>query len=167
MYPAMIIALFLVLPIGSIVVEALVRRRRGAPVELLAIAGRWFVFWPVGVRLFTAGLMQIVNPGYTAQDVFGLSDPAVLPLVSELGFANVAMGAAALVSVAVAAWRTPAALIGLLYFGLAGMRHLVSGGEFTDVRLIAMISDLFIAAVLAVHLALLLARRRQARPVRG
>ncbi len=159
MYPVMILALFLILPVGSTVVEALVLRRRGAPVDLLAITGRWFVFWPVGVRLFTAGLMQIVNPAYTAQDIFGISDPALLPLVSELGFANVAMGAAALVSVAVASWRTPAALVGALYFGLAGMRHLIAGGDVTDTRLIAMVSDLVIAAVLVAWLLILLVRR--------
>lgn len=162
----MILALFLVLPLASLAVEILVRRRKGLAVDPIRIGARWFVFWPVGVRLFTAGLMQAVNPAYTAEDIFGITDPSVLPLVTELGFANVAMGSLALVSVAAAAWRTPAALVGTLYFGLAGLRHLIDGGPYTDLRLIAMISDLFIAVVLGTYLVIVAVRARR-RPARG
>lgn len=162
MYPVMILALFLVLPLVSTGVELLMRRGRGAAAGLIGVAGRWFVFWPVGVRLVSAGLMQILSPEYTAEDIFEITDHSVLPLISELGFANVAMGSIALGSAWLPRWRTPAALVGALYFGLAGLRHLVVGGAFTELRTIAMVSDLFIAVVLAAYLATVAMRRPRA-----
>jgi hypothetical protein len=160
MYLVMIIALFVVLPVASIVITWIVRPGLR---HLPPLVGMWFTFWAVGVRLFTAGLNQAVNPAYTAQSIFEISDPVVLPFVQELGFANIAMGAVALVSLFLATWRPAAATVGAIYFGLAGFRHLIAGGDFSELRIIAMVSDLLIFVLLSIYLADAAARALRAR----
>lgn len=160
MYLLMIVALFAVLPVASIVVTWFVRPGLR---HALPLVGMWFTFWAVGVRLFTAGLNQAVNPVYTAESIFEITDPVVLPFIQELGFANIAMGAIALVSLFVATWRPAAATVGAIYFGLAGFRHLIAGGDFSDLRIIAMVSDLLIFVLLAIYLADVAVRARRAR----
>jgi hypothetical protein len=141
--------LLLVAPVGSLVVEALAGRQ---PPDLMFLIGKWFVFWAGGVRLFLAGLRQIFQPAFTARTIFEINDSGAFAIVRELGFANVTMGAIALASLAVPAWLTPAALIGFLYYGLAGIGH-VARQERNAVENTALISDLLIAALLAVFLA--------------
>jgi hypothetical protein len=34
---------------------------------------------------------QAIQPEYTAESIFGITHPVVLPFVSELGYANIAM----------------------------------------------------------------------------
>jgi hypothetical protein len=157
MYLFVIVALFGVLPIASIVIEA---SRRGEGRDLVELALKWFVFWGVGMRLFTAGVRQTIQPEYTAGEIFGIADPVVLTFVQELGFANISMGLLGLVSLLVAPWRRAAALVGTVFFGIAGIRHALEAEKATELQMIAMISDLFIALVLGVLLLLSLRRAR-------
>jgi hypothetical protein len=130
------------------VLSILIERSSRPGQDLVWLAGKWFVFWGVGMRLFTAGVSQTVRPEFTAGTIFGIDDPAVLPFIQELGFANIALGLMALLSLAAASWRKAAALAGGIFFGMAGIRHALSPKEMTDLRAIAMVSDLFIALVL-------------------
>src|SRR5207253_2829072 len=70
MYLATVILLLAVLPVASVVWEAI--RQPGA--DLFALIGRWFVFWPVGARLMLAAVLQIVRPAFTAE-IFNVTDP--------------------------------------------------------------------------------------------
>ncbi|MCC5995400.1 MAG: hypothetical protein JJU18_03390 [Oceanicaulis sp.] len=161
MYPVMLFALFVVLPLASIAIERSVSRLQTGWIEL---ALKWFVFWAVGVRLFTAGSSQVIRPQFTAGEIFQISDPVVIPFIQELGFANIAMGLVAMISVVAAPWRRPAALIGLVFFGAAGVRHAFSADAVNMLKLAAMTSDLFIAALLGVLLALSLRAARSSKP---
>ena len=71
--------------------------------------GQLHVFWAVGVRLFIAGLRQIVQPRYTAETILGVKDPDATLIVRELGFANTAIGSAGLGSIYLAGWVLPVA----------------------------------------------------------
>ena len=51
-------------------------------------------------------------------------------------------------------WAAPAAVAGGLFFALAGWKHVVAS-ERNTVRNVAMVSDLFMALVLAGYLALM------------
>ena len=144
MYTFTVFALALVLPLLSIWIE---HQFRGATISAELVA-RWFVFWAIGVRLFMAGVRQIAQPAYTAQVILGLKSPDALLVVRELGFANAALGAVALISIFARPWAPPIALVGAIFFGLAGVNHLLHGDR-TRLQSIAMISDLFIAVVLA------------------
>jgi hypothetical protein len=150
----LVIALFmLVLPSASIAIEA---NLLGSGADLVALTGKWFAFWGIGWRLGLAGFRQAFNPAFTANDIFEIDDPRVLPIVRELGFANLALAALGLFALA-PNWTPPAALAGAIFFALAGWKHVIAP-ERNLTRTVAMVSDLFIALVLAIYLALMLVR---------
>jgi hypothetical protein len=97
MYFASVVLLIFVLPVGSIVIDAL-WLRDGA--ELMFLIGKWFVFWAVGVRLLLAGIRQVAQPAFTAESIFASKDPAAHAIVREVGFGNLAMGVLGLASLA-------------------------------------------------------------------
>ena len=143
MYLAVVVALIFVLPSLSALAEAVVFH---APL-VLALLGKWFVFWFVGVRLFLAGLRQVAQPRYTAHVILGLKSDAPLVLVRELGFANLAVGSVGLASVPVPGWRVAAALAGGIFYALAGINHALRPHR-NRLENIAMTSDLLAGALL-------------------
>jgi len=121
MYYATIILFMAVLPLASILIEHFL-----APgADLLILAGRWFVFWAAGIRLFLAGVRQVANPAFTAKTIFEIEDPGARKIVIELGFANLSLGLLSIASIVRPDWVLPAAIMAGLYYGLAGGRHLL------------------------------------------
>jgi len=149
MYLPAIVLLMGVLPILSILAEHFVFHGNG---DLVFLVGRWFVFWAVGIRLLLAGIRQMTGPAFTAETIFRIHDPAALKIVQELGFGAFSMGLLGVLSVFETGWIVPAAITGGLYYGLAGIKHVLNGDRSTY-ETIAMISDLFIFVVLAAYLA--------------
>ena len=152
MYTLTVVLLMFALPIASILIEVL--GCKSSPAFLL-VFGKWFVFWAVGARLFLAGLRQAIQPRFTAETILGIKGDAPLHIVQELGFANISIGAIALISIFSSAWVMPAASAGCLFYGLAGIRHVVQRNR-NPLENTAMISDLFIFVVLAVYVVLAL-----------
>ena len=147
----LVIALFmLILPVVSIAAEY---SWLHTSADLVALTGKWFAFWGVGMRLGLAGFRQAFNPAFTARDVFEIEDERVHPIVRELGFANLALALLGICAL-LPGWAAPAAAAGGLFFALAGWKHVVAS-ERNTVRNVAMVSDLFMALVLAGYLALM------------
>src|SRR6185312_5985324 len=146
MYFITVILLLLVVPAAAVLIE---RAIDAAPVMFLV--GKWFTFFAVGVRLFIAGLQQSFKPAFTAEKIFGVSDAASHPIVREVGFGNLSMGAAGLISLAAPGWLPAVAFTGGLYYGLAGVGHLINGAH-TRKEAVALWSDLLIFVVLASYL---------------
>ena len=146
-YPIIIFLLLFALPLGSILVE---HSFLHSTASLLLLAGKWFVFWPVGIRLFLAGLRQYFQPRFTAEQIFDIKSNEALPIVQELGLANLSMGLLGIISVMVPAFVLSAAIVGGLFYGLAGINHMARSGRNVNCT-IAMISDLFIFFVLAAY----------------
>lgn len=142
MYYVIVAAFMLILPIASVIIET----QHGALFSV-ALIGRWFVFWGVGVRLLLAGLRQILQPRYTAETIFGIKDRDAHIVVRELGFANTAIGTIGVATFAAPDWTLPAAIAGGIFYGLAGLNH-VRHSERNRIENVAMVSDLFIALVL-------------------
>jgi hypothetical protein len=150
MYVFIVIALMLALPLISIVAQIFLTDHgalQGA--SNLALVAKWYVFWAVGVRLSLAGLRQIIQPRYTAETILGLKGAESLFFVRELGFANVTMGSVGVASLASPSWVTPAAMLGAIYYGLAGINHCFHKGR-NKLQNLALVSDLFAAVVLAI-----------------
>lgn len=145
MYLAVVLLTMLVLPLGSIAAEHWVH----PALPLLALAGRWFVFWGVGARLALAGTRQLLQPSFTARQIFGATGDEVLVLIQELGVANVAAAIVALASLAVPTFVLPSALYATVFYGVAGVRHVAVRHRSANEN-IAMVSDLLIAVVLGV-----------------
>jgi hypothetical protein len=146
MYLAVIVLTMGVLPVVSILIEALLSPGGAG---LVALIGKWFVFWAVGVRLLLAGVRQIFDPAFAAQTIFKVTDKSAQKIVAELGFGNVAIGTLGVLTIFNAGWVMPAAVAGLLFFGLAGAKHLFNSDR-TLLENLALISDIWIAVVLAV-----------------
>jgi hypothetical protein len=143
-YFASVLLLLLILPLASIAADAM---RFGSGITDVRLIGEWFVFWAVGVRLFLAGVRQVLQPSFTAMEIFEIQEPKALAIVRELGFANLSMGFLGLCSLWHKDWLTPAAIVGGLYYALAGLGHIPrqrkNAKEYT-----AMISDGFAFLVL-------------------
>jgi len=144
MYFVLIILLLLVFPVSSVVWESALSRHTATTIFLV---GRWFAFWAVGVRLFIAGARQVIQPQFTAEGIFGIHDRASFAIVREVGFANLSMGVLGICSVFRPGWALPAALVGGLYYGLAGVGHIFRSGKNAK-EYTAMISDGFVFLVL-------------------
>lgn len=147
-YIIFVAATMLVLPAISIAVEL----SRVSNTSVLAMSGKWFVFWGLGVRLSVAGIKQTLQPDFTAAQILGVDDPRSHTLVRELGFANVCSGLTGMISLFVPTWRMAAAFVGGLYMAIAGVNHLLHKPAGIN-EVVATVSDIFIAAVMAVYLA--------------
>lgn len=117
---------------------------------LIDLIGKWFVFWAVGVRLLTAGARQIIKPGLTSEGILGIKGREAWQLVRELGFANVGIGLAGVISLWKPTWRVPDALIGGLFLLLAGVEHLPKKHRTREENL-AMYSDLAVGILMSVY----------------
>ncbi len=146
MYFFFVISLLFVLPVVSVAIEANLSQNS---LSIMSLTGRWLVFWAVGVRLFIAGARQVIQPQFTAEEIFRIRDRASFAIVREVGFANLSMGLLGICSVFRVGWIVPAAIVGGLYYGLAGVGHVFqkskNAKEYT-----AMISDGFVFLALAV-----------------
>jgi hypothetical protein len=148
MYLAVVILTMFALPIGSTLVDHLLH----ADVALIWLIGRWFVFWSVGVRLALAGARQTTQPGFTAREIFHMNGDEALPIVRELGVANLGAGVVGLLSLAAPSFVLPAALYAAIFYGAAGVGHVLQRDRSAN-ETIAMASDLFVFAVLAIFVA--------------
>jgi hypothetical protein len=149
MYFVIVVLLLFVLPLGSVAVEAL---WLGDAADTIQLAGKWFVFWGVGVRLFIAGVRQVLQPQFTAESIFAIKDGGAFAIVREVGFGNLAMGTLGLLTLPKPGFLVPAALVGGLYYGLAGAGHLFRG-QRNFAGQVAILSDFFIFVVLGVFVA--------------
>jgi hypothetical protein len=146
MYVASVTLLMFVFPIISIVIEVLVNKNHAALIELV---GKWFIFWGVGIRFLTVGIRQIFKPELTAEGIFGIKDKKSLILVQELGFATFSIGVLATLTIFNQSWLLPTSIVGGLFFGLAGIRHIFKKRNFEEN--IATYSDLFIFLVMLIY----------------
>ena len=138
-----VLATMLILPIVSMAVEAAIRN---TPLSI-ELTGKYFIGWAIGVRLMIAGLRQSTRPQFTAEQIFNIHDSSEsLPIIRELGFANICLGLIGIVSLFYREWRLAAAVAGGLYFGLAGFMHAFRKAASRN-ELIAKISDLFIFGI--------------------
>jgi Family of unknown function (DUF6790) len=148
MYIAVVALFMFLLPLGSAFAEHALPG--GAP--LMALIGKWFVFWAAGVRLVLAAVRQLFQPEFTARQIFKIEGSDALPLVREIGAANLALGAVGVASF----WRPdfilPIALTAAIFYAIAGFRHALKTGRSLN-ETVAMASDLFVFIVLAAYAA--------------
>jgi len=145
MYLAIVVLMVIGAPVVSVLAEALY-----APAPLMLLVGKWFVFWAAGVRLLTAGLKQTTQPGFTAHQIFRMKTDEALPIVRELGFANIAVGLLGVASVWATSFVLPVAIAGAVFYGAAGLQH-VTQKDKSGNEAVAMATDLVAFAALAAY----------------
>jgi len=141
MYLIVVLALTVVLPIVSVVIESFM-----STAPLMLLVGKWFVFWAAGIRLLLAGLKQVSQPSFTAHEIFKMKTDEALPIVRELGFANFSLGLLGIASIWATSFVLPVAIAGTIFYGAAGVQHVTQKGKSGN-ETIAMATD--IAAFLA------------------
>lgn len=132
------------LPVICSAVEVILSRGLVFSFELF---GKWFIFSAVGLRLFIAGIKQASDPAFTAKTIFHIEGSEAFPIVRELGFANVCFGLTGILSLFFPEWRIVSAFGSGLYYGLAGLQHLIKKPAGTNERF-AMLTDVFVFLVL-------------------
>ncbi len=142
-----VLAFSLFLPALSVLSEWLISKN--SP-DSLALIGKWFIFWAVGIRLLLAGLRQVFNPAFTAKDIFHIDHERSHAIVRELGFANICFGLIGVISLFLPAWRLVSAFGSGLYYGIAGVNHFVRKSPSAN-ETVAMVSDIFIFLALAIY----------------
>jgi hypothetical protein len=147
MYITSVSLLTFILPAASVIAQIFVFK---STTGVLPLVGEWFVFWAVGVRLLIAGLRQVVDPKFTAEEIFNINSAEPLILVRELGFANISTGVLGICAIFNGGWIMPAAIVGGLFYGLAGLGH-----AFREARNlfenVAMYSNFFVFVILLVY----------------
>jgi len=114
------------------------------------LLGKWFIFSAVGLRLFLAGIKQTTNPAFTAKEIFHIDSPDSLPIVRELGFANLCFGLIGIISLFLPQWRIVSAFGSGLYYGIAGIQHLIKKPVGANEKF-AMVTDLLIFICLLIY----------------
>lgn len=152
-YLAVIVLLMLVFPIVSIAIEYPVAKEHAFHSDntLFFITGKWFAFWAIGVRLFTAGLKQVFNPAFTAQSIFKLKSTDANVVVKELGFANICLGLVGISVLIDPFFFYITYLSGGLYMGIAGINHIIKKPAGIN-EYVAMVSDIFIFLIAVFYL---------------
>jgi hypothetical protein len=140
MYLISVSALTFGFPIAACAVEMLIKK--GLPFSF-GLISKWFIFSAVGLRLFFAGVKQVSNPAFTAKEIFRIESPDSFPILRELGFANCCFGLIGIFSLFLPQWRIVSAFGSGLYFGIAGVQHLIRKPAGTNERF-ALVTDLFI-----------------------
>jgi hypothetical protein len=147
MYVVAVSLLMFIFPVASVLIELIANRN---PAGLVLLIGKWFVFWAIGVRLFTAGLRQSIKPGLTSEGILGIKGKEVWIIVRELGFANIAIGLAGIIALWKPEWRLAVAFIGGLFLLLDGGQHIASRQRKFEEN-VAMYSDLVIGFIMAIY----------------
>jgi hypothetical protein len=146
MYIALVILSMVIFPALSVAIEAAVFHHTAS---IFALVAKWFVFWAVGIRSFGAGVRQVLQPAFTAREIFRIQTAESYPIVREVGFGNLAIGTLGICSLYRPGWILPAAVAGGLYLGLAGLLHIFRKQK-NAMEQTAMITDAFAFLVLLV-----------------
>jgi len=134
------------LPVIAILCETL----GGKAVFTIGLVGKWFVFSASGLRLFIAGIKQVIDPGFTTTEIFKITDTSGFPIVRELGFANICFGTLGIISLFMPEWRVPAAFCSGMYYAFAAFVHIFKKSRSANENF-ALITDIYVFAVLAVY----------------
>ena len=71
MYVIIVVLSLLVCPAASVVIQAAQGHHSFDDPVLIA---RWWTFWAVGIRLFIAGIRQVIQPRFTTEEIFRIRE---------------------------------------------------------------------------------------------
>lgn len=146
-YLIVVFVLTVLLPAICTIAQILINK---GTIFSFALFGKWFIFSAVGLRLFLAGIKQATNPAFTAKEIFHIDSADSLPIIRELGFANLCFGLVGIVSLFMPQWRVVSAFGSGLYYGVAGLQHLLKKPVGIN-ELFALVSDILIFILLLVY----------------
>lgn len=141
-----------ILPFICVFIELMILKSMKKEYKTLEIACKWLVFWALGVGGIVAGLMQAINPNYTAKFLNVVANDMII--IKELGYANFSMGLLALLSVKFSNYQKPAALaMGLFLLGCT-LNHFTRMEIINFEEMVSTVDNIWtilIAGVVLVH----------------
>jgi len=146
-YIIVVSSLTFLLPLAAVFIEISLNNTIIFSFHLL---GKWFIFSAVGLRLFLAGIKQTTDPAFTAKEIFHIHNPESFPIVRELGFANLCFGLTGILSLFLPQWRIVSAFASGLYYGIAGLQHLLKKTAGINEQF-ALVTDIIIFIFLLVY----------------
>lgn len=138
-----IILIMVVMPAICIVIE-LLRSKSGLSLNVVI---KWILFWTVGIRSLSAGLVQLIHPQYTAETIFHLTGNEFYIFIRELGVANTAIGLSAIISFKMINWRVPVAFISFIFNLFLSINHIVNFQAGLN-EAVSLGADLFVVVAL-------------------
>jgi len=141
-----VFGIILILPIISIGINIFVNYKKNIKNNFSEIIGNWFIFWSIGIRLFTAGLMQIFNPVYTANLLrLNLNDFIV---IRELGLSNLSIGLLGIISFYKHGLQKYVCIYILIFFSGASIIHITRLLQYSNFdEIITLITNIFIIMI--------------------
>ena len=131
----------IILPIIFIIVETQIKRSQRQTFCFIDICGKWLAFWVIGFGGISVGLMQALNPAYTA-NLLGVQMSDMI-IVRELGFAQTGIGIIGLLSIRLHSFRKPAAIaFGIFILG-ATIIHLTRLGYVGFDEIVSLADDVW------------------------
>jgi len=143
MYFAFVVLTTLIAPLVSGIITGMTTGWAGGPLQIFGV---WWVFWGVGIRLLFAGFSQISRPQFTSKEILHIDAPETAQIIQELGFMNVSIGLAAVISLWVPGWAPAIGLAGGGFLLLAGIRHIGKRGKNAK-EWTAAVTDLIVGVV--------------------
>lgn len=143
MYIVIVLLMTVVAPLVSGIIAGAATDWAGGP---LHVFGVWWVFWGIGVRLLTAGVSQILRPQFTSKEILHIDAPEAAQIVQELGFANVALGIAGVLSLSIPAWAPAIGFVGGIFLLLAGIRHVTKKAKNSK-EWVACLTDILVGGI--------------------
>lgn len=139
------LSVMVVIPVICIIREIMINKGKKKSLGLGAACSKWFVFWMIGFSALATGVMQVFVPDYTA-GLLGVETSGMI-IISELGFANIAMGLFALISLGKKELRRPAALTYGFYILGCTLLHITRLNEMGTGELISLGADVWMIIV--------------------
>ena len=111
----------------------------------ISILCKWFVFWSIGVRATTTGIMQFANPTYTMA-LLQLEETSKI-IIQELGYAQFGIGIVALLTLVNKSYMGAAAISYGAFMCGASLIHIsrISTAEFDE--MMSLVGDILVIII--------------------
>jgi len=110
---------------------------------------KWVIFWTIGVRALTGGIMQFANPKYTMGLLsLGINSEII---IRELGFLQFGVGLTAILSIVKKTYIEPVFISFGIFMAGASYLHIIRFSQIDFGELVSLIGDLLIVAVILVY----------------
>ena len=140
-----VFGIILVLPILSIVINKIINSRKNIQQNNIELILGWLIFWSLGIRAFSAGLMQIFNPIYTNNLLqLELNDYII---IREHGINNVGIGFLCIISFYKHFLRKYSCMIKLISCTGFSILHIIRIEKIEFDEIISLISNFIIILI--------------------
>lgn len=137
----------IIVPVIFIIAEAEIKKRKHQELSLIELCCKWFCFWVIGFGGISVGLMQALNPAYTANLLKVYAGDMIV--IRELGCAQTGIGIIGLLSIRFHSFRKPAAIsFGIFILG-ATIIHITRLGSIHIDEIVSLADDVWILGVVA------------------